>query len=169
MSDKNGKRPYFKRSIETDLLINHYDGMEVGDVTTYKEIEEACGADIRKNWGIHGTATRRLLVDKSKRFETVKTVGVQRLDQSEVIDKSKHGMKRAHRALKRERDKLVYGVTDPDKLTDTQRQDYNTQRSIFEVTIHASKKKTIEKVKRIVCEAGSNPLPVQKTIEALKQ
>ena len=166
--NENGKKrkPIFERSVEADLLIDFLDKMEVGEVRTYEEIKEACGEDVREKPNIKQTATNYLLKEKGKSFATIRKVGVKRLGHSEVINQAKAGTIKVQRTSRRERNKLVHGIDDMGKLDDNERREYNTQRSILEMLAYAAKK-GVKKVREI-SYANDKPLPIQQTIEAIR-
>ena len=164
-----GKGPLekFQRSVEAILCVERLEKLDVGEMVPYDDINGFVGLDIRGKRNAYQTAFRVLLTEQNKRFVVERGRGIRRLNQSEVIDYAQSGRQKAHKAIKRENKKLILGVPDVGELQPEDRQRYNIHRSVLEMLVATSSTKATKKVQAITAET-SNMLPIQRTIEALK-
>jgi len=146
------KRPMFKRSIETQLLIDLLARAEPGDLITYEEMKDACGVDCQRARHALLTARRHLLKHERKGFAAVKGEGVQRLDANGMVEAAQDGLRRVRKCAHRETERIVYGVPDIQELSEENRHRYNARRCMLELLRGAAsgknEKLAIEAVKK---------------------
>lgn len=76
----------FERSIETQLVIDVLLKTEVNDVITYEELSDIINCDIRSNRNCLISARRIVLNENGIVFETVRKIGIKRVDDRTIVD-----------------------------------------------------------------------------------
>ena len=100
-----GSRPLFHLSHESTLLIALLRKMNVGDVLSYEEINEAIGGDVQRAQRFAlSTARKRLMLEDQIHFGTIIGVGIKRLDDHGAVEsldidvsRVRSGARRVHR------------------------------------------------------------------------
>lgn len=144
---KLSQRPIFIASDETKQVQAVLDKLEVGSIATWQQLTDAAGSNVQKMRGCTITARSALLKESQKVFAAVRGVGLQRLNDSDVV---KHeGMttgaikRKVNASLKR------LATVKPDKLAVLDRQQYNVTSStlgaISLCTSTASRNKLVQK------------------------
>jgi hypothetical protein len=134
-------------SIDTLAVIEILEVVEENEIITYSELSERIGRDIRKDArSCLYTALRHLQRDYSRLFGVIKSVGLRRLNDSDILSLSV-GMRRKHRRQV-ERDIAKIELANDENLSDSQRASkysfIGQKRAIIEAEKEALRKHNAE-------------------------
>jgi hypothetical protein len=92
----------FQKSSDAKILETVLSECAVGQMITYEELSKAIGRDVRVHAaGALATARKTMLKEKNMVFATERSVGIKRLDDSDIIDSTADKNKRIARISKR--------------------------------------------------------------------
>lgn len=78
--------PMFKLAVDTRLLYQYLRDMDVGSIANYSELDDVIGRDVRNaGYSNLASARRRCLNHDGIVFGTVKSVGLKRLNDQEIV------------------------------------------------------------------------------------
>lgn len=162
------KRPIALLGIDTKTIFDRLCAAKVGDTIAYAELSSLIGRDIR-GMAHHclASARRKALNEKQIVFATVSKVGVKRLNDVEIVATGEDTVSRIRRMSKRSL-RTITAVQDYDRLPNGSKVLHNTYASVLGVVAHISSSRQINKLSAKV-EQSAMTLPVQKTIEALRE
>ena len=165
-SEINGKAPRFRRSIDTQMVIDRLRAAAPGELVTYRELSDIIGRDVADGARhVLQSATRALQKHRQMVFAAVTRQGVRRLDDAGIVDMGGAAIKRIGRAARRAG--VTLGCANFDNLDDGRRVKHNATLSYFGVVEAISKKGAIAKIESRV-EKTRQALPLAKTLEAFK-
>ena len=79
--------PAFKRSIDTQTVVDRLRASEIGDLVTYASISEALGRDVTNGARSVLQSARRIVLNEDQMvFGVVTRVGLKRLSDVEIVD-----------------------------------------------------------------------------------
>lgn len=157
----------FQLSTDAKTLANMLKAVEVGGVITYKAMSKAIGRDVTAA-ARPVLATARNIVQREHRmvFDCVRTEGLKRLNDSEIVDLSDQAMDRIRRTAKRTGGKLM--CVDYDSMPKEKQTKHNASLSMFGAISELSKHASTKRLEREIEKHGGDQLPVAKaTIAAL--
>jgi hypothetical protein len=157
----------YELSTDAKTLANMLKNVEVGMVITYEEMTKAIGRDVR------GPArpvlvTARSIVQRENRmiFDCVRSEGLKRLNDGEIVDLSDQAMDRIRRTAKRTGKKLL--CVNYDQMPREKQTKHNASLSMFGAISELSKNASTKRLEREIEKHGGEQLPVAKaTIAAL--
>jgi hypothetical protein len=132
-SEANGtdKPKPFVISERTRIAILILSEADVGDTITYKELSRQLGVDVReKGRGYITRARAKLMREARIVFDPIPTVGLKRLSDAEIADKSERHPRQIRRRAQRGR-QFADCVQDESKLTNAQRQGLMMRRAQY--------------------------------------
>ena len=151
-------------SIETTLLVERLQRVEVGELVLYKELGEICGRDVQLRGRCSLTSARRICQrDRRMVFEAVVNEGVRRLDDGGIVATGAVNLKRIGRKARRGVTTLAC-IADFDALPDAAKVDHNTSMSLMGALGQMTKKRNVERLREGVANAQAR-LPLSKTLE----
>ena len=160
----NEKKPSFERSVETDLCLQLLLKAEPGDVVNWAAFAEALAQPLEDIRGNIMSARRIALSDHGLCFDSVRTVGLQRLRPGEragVLKRKRDHIRRtAAQGLK------VGATEDYDVLTPDQKASHNTEMTYLGLLRHVSRPKNVNRIGDVVKKTQKR-LPLGRTLEAL--
>lgn len=166
-SEINGKVPRFRRTIDTQTVIDRLEKTAPGELVTYKELSELIGRDIADGARhVLQSAKRALQKHRQMVFAAVTKQGVRRLDDAGIVDTGTAAVKRIGRAARHAG--VTLACADFDKLDDGRRVKHNAVLSYFGVVEAISKKGAIAKIETRVAKTQQR-LPLMKTLDAFRE
>lgn len=163
------QRPIGTLSIDVKTIYDRLILSSVGDIVKYDDMSAMIGRDIRSvraQW-ILGSARRRALVQARMLFAAVPKVGIQRLNDSQIVDTGDDALKRIHRLSLRTGRKMT-AIQNFEALPAAKKLQHNTQVSALAMLAHMTKDGQMKKLEAAVSKAQV-ALPLQKTLEAFKE
>lgn len=97
----DSKRPLFRASVDTQTLVKVLLTVIVGGTITYDELSEAIGMNIHFRISSLQSSRRILIGEHRILFETIRGVGLRRMESAGVVDCLKSEIKRVGRAAAR--------------------------------------------------------------------
>lgn len=105
MKQTEEERLTFEASVETLKVVEHLAQMCVSDTVTYKELDIIAGIDVRESGRLH--SARNIIQRESQMvFGVIRGVGLQRLDDSQIVHTADDRRNRIRRAAHRGRKTL---------------------------------------------------------------
>jgi len=158
--------PRFKRSFETQQLVQRLEKADVGDVIPYNELSAVAGERIEGASSSLVTARRVMQNEYGRVFLCVPGVGVKRASADEIVKTGSQTVTHIHRTARRGLVRL--GLADPAELTDEAKREFNEKASHLALLEHVTGRKAAKRLAAAVTETQAK-LPVQKTLEAFQQ
>lgn len=154
-------------TVESRLLYQRLQKMEVGELITYSELSNIIGRDVQDNGrGSLNTARRMCEREDQKTFGVITNEGLKCLNGSEVISTAEytagHIKRTSRRALKR-----LNCVGDMNQLSNDEIIKMNTYASLMGAFVVMGKESNVKKLSSAV-EKTQDQLPYTKTLEAFK-
>ena len=135
--------PSFRRSAETELLMNYLPTIQEGEVKTYGELQNVALLPDSKKGRDRLTAAlavaRKNLESKGVVFGAVNGVGIKRLNPQEMVHLGTNTVTRAHRLAKRGVKRLT--TVQMERLPQDMRSQLNVKLSQLAVIAHAVSRK----------------------------
>ncbi len=153
-------------SLQAQQLMTALQKARVGETISYDTLSKAIEADVRQFRGQLQTARRRLLRDENIVFGCVRTVGLKRLDDLEIVNEGESGLVKVRRKARRSAEVLT--KAHPDRLTVEDRSRLNAVLSLHGAITLFAKKRSITKIQRLVANANTGALPVGRVVEQFK-
>jgi hypothetical protein len=159
-------RPMFVRSFGTQQLVQRLTGAEIGETIEYDELSQIAGEDVQvRGRGMLQSAVRILQAEFRRVFVSVRGVGVQRADNTGIVQTGTQRLQHIHRTAKRAMNTL--GCVDPAKLDPAAQQEFNTKASHLGMLVHCSSPKATKRIAASV-EQTQQKLPLDKTLDAFR-
>jgi len=95
------KKTRFEKSADTAVIENMFLQASVGDVISYDDMTRALGRDVRTHCASNVQSAKRLAEAAGIVLGSIKNVGYQRLDDSQIIDTAESSRKRIMRKSRR--------------------------------------------------------------------
>ena len=165
MTENIDKRPMFRQTVDTLTLIKTLLKVAVGETITYEALSQAIGMDVVQRRSSLQSARKHLIRVHRILFETIKRVGLRRMNSADAVDCLTAEIKRVGRAAKRGLNKST--CVEEDELSQDQKLSWYCSQSLLMMQ-HASahfkaRKSLIGKVK-----AQGRVLPYGHTLEAMQ-
>lgn len=153
-------------STDTKTIANLLRKAAVGDVVTYAEMNEAIRRDVTGPARGALEAARRIVLREHRMvFDCIRSSGLKRLADSEIVDLSDKAMDSIRRTAKRTARKLV--CVNYDDMPNDKKTKHNASLSMFGVISELSKNSSTKRLEAEIAKQGDQ-LPVAKaTIAAL--
>lgn len=153
-------------SVDSQVILARLKTMRKGDVVTYDELTKLIQSDIRKkSYYCLNTARRRLLMDDGMVFESVRGVGIKRMDDEQIISIGEQSERKLHKLSRNAMRKL--GCANTDNLTNEQRIDLYAHCSAIGAIALITKPSKLKLLKAAV-KSSESRLPVNKSLEIFK-
>lgn len=160
------KRTIQQLSVDARLLYERL--VKVEGTITYKELNEVVGGNVQeKQRGVLTTARKMAESIDGIVFGTISTVGLKRLNDSEIVNLS-DGIIRHVRRSSRKGISKISKVADFNNLSNEDKIKHNASLSILGVFAEISKPKKIGLIEKKVA-AAQDSLSLIKTLEAFKE
>lgn len=157
--------PAFVRAADTGLLVALLDKAEEGDVITYEQMSGVVGRPVDGSYPFLRTALHALESESGKVFACERGVGFRRLPPADIVATAGTDRQRINRIAKRCGKRLVQ--VDVSRLTEAEKRDYYTHRSIQGVLVEATTTKAQKKIAAQV-NGSEHPLAIARTLDFLK-
>jgi len=155
-----------EQSMETRMLLDRLAKASVGEVIKYTELSELIGQDVQaRSRGHLASAIKSLLNDRQMVFGVIRTVGVKRLSDGEIVAVGDEILPRIRRMAKRATRKLL-AVADFNSLTNDQKIRHNAVVSSLATVSFFSKEARVKEIEKQV--GSAQPLPVGKVLGLFK-
>ena len=158
------KRPNFELSVDTRLLYQRLKETHIGDQVSYDELSELIGRDVRN--GAHSnlqSARNRCMKHDGIVFGTIRTVGLKRLNDTEIVETAEEQINRIRRASRRAA-KTLAQVRDFAAMPEEAQTKHNASLSLFGAVAKITQTSQVQKLEKHVGEAQKQ-LPLAKTLE----
>lgn len=149
------KKPSFmgEASVDTRFLVEAMRKIKPGEMITYKELNQACGRDVREKRHLTDSARRILLRDHGMVFRCIANEGFIRLEDEKIvhvvnIDRRERMRRQAAFAIKE------LGCVEYDRLPQTCQLSHNTGMALFGALYQATSKQSVKKLQERVANAG---------------
>lgn len=160
--------PAFKRSIDTQTVVDRLRASEIGDLVTYASISEALGRDVTNGARSVLQSARRIVLNEDQMvFGVVTRVGLKRLSDVEIVDAAHSSVRHVNRTAKRSARKLAC-VQRFSELPADKKLLHQTHMTLFSAIGAITKESGVKKLEGAVNTAG-DALPLGKTLEAFKK
>lgn len=153
-------------SLESQLIAQRLEQLEVGDVIEYEELTTLIGRDIRKHRGHLATARNRLLRDKQMVFGTIHTVGLKRLSDAEKITVGRSYIKRSHQAA--HKSLVTFSAINLDNLSGDEARRLHSVSTQARTLQYLSTQSSEQKIEKSLDENRPKELPVGKVMDLFK-
>lgn len=156
------------RSAEASILIGHFSILPKGELTTYAEIEQLIGYDIRKNRGPIGTVKTRLRRDYGRVLKGVANGGYKVLTDEEVRQNEmrrdrEHRRRHANNSKEKAQTVDISALSNDDKLA------LIGEMQVAHVVAAISTAKSVARVTSNMSGTEAGLLTLNKSLEALKK
>jgi hypothetical protein len=155
------KKPMFRRSYETNQLVDVLNKLKPGDSITYKQLTDAAGEEINGATPALASARRIVLNELGYVIEPIWGVGMKRLTDEEIVQSASGGTKRISRRARHEADKL--SKSDFTTLDDESRKKYAVHASVFGAIAAISSGKGLRTIEQNVV-GETRELPLKETL-----
>jgi hypothetical protein len=162
MSEK--KRPDFQQSIETRLVYGLLEALDVDETLARETVEDKLGKPYEECYGAVSSARRAMARDYGRHFESVRKVGLRRVQGADVIDASERDMKRSHRAARKAAKTLQCIDCDISELSPDERARLNMNASVAGAVYAITSSKKRKQLEGKFAEIDQE-LPLQRTLE----
>jgi len=153
---------------ETRIVIDRLKRMQIGDVVTYGELSAACGKPVSGQTFNLATARRFLVKHNHMVFEAIRSVGLKRLDDTELATSaSDKFVEKSRRHAKRSAQKMAC-VEDYSRLSPAAQIAHTIKISFFGAIAYMARKGQLEKASRAVA-GRSGELPISETLKAFSK
>jgi hypothetical protein len=153
-------------AMETRMLRDRLAKSNIGDVITYSELSDLIGQQVQdRSRGHLNSAVKSLLTERQMVFGTIRTVGLKRLSDGEIVAVGDEILPRIRRMAKRATQKLL-AVADFNSLTNDQKVRHNAVVSSLATVSFFSKEARVKEIEKQV--GSSQPLPVGKVLGLFK-
>ena len=151
------QQPNFKLSSDTIAIARALEVVAIGESISYDDLTELIGRDIMQFRGALDSARHAVQRDKQMVFDSVRGVGLVRLNDSDIVDLSDKAREQSRRLAKRIAKKLV--CVKYDSLSREKQIKHNTALSMFGVIAELSTSSSVKRLEqRIEADGGSLPL-----------
>jgi hypothetical protein len=162
-------KPFELTSIDTTTIYQRIITANVGEQISYDELTALIGRNVQGPARSNLQAARmRALRDNNMVFSVVRTEGMKRLSDPEVVNTGEHVMGKIRRASRRGLKILTQGVADFNRLPNESKIKFNTFASVMGAITHATMGGTIQKLEKRVAEVHDK-LPLAKTLAAFQE
>lgn len=153
-------------AMETRMLRDRLAKSNIGDVITYSELSDLIGQQVQdRSRGHLNSAVKSLLTERQMVFGTIRTVGLKRLSDGEIVAVGDEILPRIRRMAKRATQKLM-AVGDFSSLTNDQKIRHNAVVSSLSTVSFFSKESRVKEIEKQV--GSAQPLPVGKVLGLFK-
>ncbi len=154
-------------SVDAQLLYATLKEVEIGETIGYPALDAVVDRDVRNGAaGVLQTARRRCLNLDQIVFGTVRSVGLKRLGDTEIVDTGQ-GQLDSIRRRSRRAFKTLTCVASFDDLPAESKVRHNTFASMFNVLANITKPGQVKKLEKDIAEARQQ-LPLARTLESFK-
>lgn len=150
---------------DTQLLMNKYRTLDVGETWPYATVKEKTGIDVQNLRGSSACRSARRILKRDEKIDVVcvRGEGIHRCTPRETVMSRDSGRRGVRRHARRER--IRQQCVDVAALSDEDKLDHCVGLSVFAMLEHAAGASASKKVAKLVHEQKQQ-LPVQKTLEA---
>ncbi len=145
--------PQFELSPDTRLLTDVLLKMGAGEMMTYKQMETLLSRKIGGSDSTLHSARRRAEKEDGFVFGSVRTIGIKRLADGEIVDLGETGAKALRRSAKRTARKVA-NVQNFDALSDELKARHNGALALFGGVMAAAKGSTLRRLERAANVGG---------------
>jgi len=156
----------FERSFEVSEIVRILSKSVPGDVINYTVLSEAIMGECSPGQSKYPYVlnARRILINEHRMvFKAVPNVGLERLNDIQIVDRSQRKLASTATAAKKEMRILTF--VDYDELSESLQLTHNTQMSIFNVIKTVGQVDKIKKVRSEIANFGAR-LEIEETIKA---
>jgi hypothetical protein len=150
-------------SVDTRLIYQHLSKMKVGDTASYSDLGQLIGRDVQNGARSNLQSAIRACLNDGLVFGTIRTQGVKRLADDEMIAIGESALGSIRRKARRSARAMLQA--DLAKLPVAQRTRHAAVQSALGVVSMFSKEKSIA---RIASKNDGAELPIAKTLEMFK-
>lgn len=161
------KPPDFKQSRDTEIIFNIFQDLpsRPDHQGTWHELCEATGKPKHKIVGCVQTAKKRMRRDFGIVVENVRNIGYQVLQDREIANSGQLAIERARRVQSVGLEKM--NCVDTKRLNFEERAVYDVRKSVLELTLLASRPRTISNINQMVIRKR-NELDQEEMVQAIK-
>jgi hypothetical protein len=149
------------RSAEAALLSQLLAKARMGDIITYASMSDHISADIRTRRHVLTTALNIVRNDHDMVFGCIQNVGIQRLNDREIVLDGKRDLQKIQRTAKRAT--IKQSKVDFDALTNQDKLKFTAQRGILGALNVLSKPRSLTRLEGTITEA-EKAIPLEKTL-----
>lgn len=154
-------------SIESIELIKRLEKAQIGETITYDELSKVAMADVKEEKrGALMTAQKHVLNEKQFVFETIRNVGIKRINDSEIVAHAEGPIQRIQRISRRALRRL--SCVDFEKLSNREKVLHNTKMSALGMLHHLSAPSKIKQIESAVTKANSR-LELTQTLDVFRK
>lgn len=153
-------------SVDARLLYERMKQAQFGDVVEYHELTNIIKRNVQNSgYGAMQTARRRCLNEDMIVFDVIENVGLKRLNPAEIANCGESFVQRAKR-VSRKGIRVISAITTDQfsALSNEDKVQHNTYRSVLGVIEHMSKPAAVKKIEGAVAREQA-ALPLIKTLE----
>jgi hypothetical protein len=160
------KKASFEASADAKTLASMLKTCPIGDVLTYDQLSRAVGRSVTTD-ARSALYTARSIVQKEDRmvFDVVRTVGLKRLSNEEIVDLSDKARDHVRRTSKKTAKKLT--CVDYDAMNTEKQVKHNTALSMFCVFAELATEKSTKRLSAQVQKTGTDLPAAKASIAAL--
>lgn len=155
-----------KNSADIAALKDYLRGVEIGELTTYEQLTQVVGRDIRKHRYLLLQACNQLLSERNYTFGTVLRQGIKRLNADETVESSKHILSRIRGQCRRQARKLT-SVDYATLSTDDLKRLHNGALSVFAAIAYSADSRNLHRLTESCQNHGPQTLPTAATLRLL--
>jgi hypothetical protein len=152
-------QPDFKLSSDTIAIARALETLAIGESISYNQLTGIIGRDITQFRNALESARHTVLRDKQMVFDTLRGVGLIRLNDSEIVDLSDKAREQSRKLAKRIAKKLV--CVNYNSLSKEKQVKHNTALSMFGVIAELSSSSSVKRLEQKIEEHGGS-LPLAK-------
>lgn len=152
-------------SVETRLICQRLERLEIGEMVTYSELSKEIGRDIQRG-GRHVLESARRIIQRGKQIllECVREVGLKRLDDAGIIGSTNVSIIKVNNTARRGMSKASC-LKNIDALPQYEKNQLNANISILALLAYATESESVKKIENRVSKTQER-LPLMKTIKA---
>lgn len=158
------KSPSFSMTINTRFLIQRLGKSNIGEKISYKELSELVGSPVNGSTTALTTARRHLLRHRDMVFGVVRAVGLERLDDKNIVHRQDGHIASIRRKAKKGTRELA-AVQDYAAMEPKDQLNHTLKASLFHAISHISSERHIKKLAP-VATGRSSELPIRETLQA---
>lgn len=153
----------FEPSADRSILVLMFEKASMGDVITYVAMSKELGRDVR-TFAFGALRSAKHYVQRENRivFATIAKVGIQRIDDCEIVTSMESDRRKMAKASTRSLSKL--GCADYNKLTPEKKREHTTAAAQVGAIAMFSKQATTKKISAAVTD-GMNQLAIGDTLK----
>ena len=154
----------------TEALVRYLRSMTIGQFVSYADLSAVAHVDVRSHAkGNHHLYQARVILrrDYQMEFDTIKKVGIKRLNDSGCVAKAKTAIPRTHNAAKRGIQTLQC-IRDFEGMTPEERVSHNTAMTLMGAMLEVTRAKGVQRLEKAVADFGL-VLPLADTLQIFQK